>query len=114
MSAHLRACLDDVLERSRADLEALARIPSLSCDPAHAADVRRAVEEVARHARDAGAADTEIVDAGGAPALIAHWPAPEDAPTVLLYAHADVQPTGPVEQWTSPPFEPTERGARLY
>jgi acetylornithine deacetylase/succinyl-diaminopimelate desuccinylase-like protein len=110
----LRVLLADVLPASRTDLEALARIPSISSDEAHASDVRAAIERVRELAEDAGAQRTDVVDAGGHPALIAHWPAPEGQPTVLLYAHADVQPTGPVEEWTSPPFEPTERAGRLY
>src|SRR4051794_12580131 len=113
-SADLRAALTSVLPGSHADLVGLARIPSISCDPSHAADVRAAAELVARHATDAGAASVDIVDAGGAPAVIATWPPPPGAPTVLLYAHLDVQPTGPLEEWTSPPFEPTERDGRLY
>ncbi len=100
---------------ARADLEALVRLPTVSSNAARADDVRRAVDVVAGHARDAGAADVQVVSAdGGQPALIATWPAPEGAPTVLLYAHLDVQPTGPAEEWTSPPFEPTERDGRLY
>ena len=111
----IRSALATVLPGARSDLEALVRVPSLSCDEAHAADVQAAAEVVAGHARDAGAADVQIVSAeGGAPAVIATWPAPEGAPTVLLYAHMDVQPTGPLEEWTSPPFEPTERDGRLY
>ena len=110
----LAAALDDVLPGARADLEALVRIPSLSADPGRAADVRRAADEVAAHARAAGGRDVTVVDAGGAPAVLATWPAPEGAPTVLLYAHLDVQPTGPLSEWTSPPFEPTEREGRLY
>lgn len=103
------------LPGARADLERLVRIPSVWALPAHADDVRRSAGAVAELARDAGAADVEIVAAdGGAPAVLAHWPAPEGTPTVLLYAHHDVQPTGGDEHWTSPPFEPTERAGRLY
>lgn len=110
----LRALIADVLPASRADLEALARIPSISSEPEHESDVRAALDRVAQLAGDAGAQQVDVVAAGGHPALIAHWPAPEGMPTVLLYAHADVQPTGPLEEWTSPPFEPTERDGRLY
>ena len=111
----LRHSVAAVLPQAQRDLVELAQVPSLSCDPAHAADVRRAAELVAAHAQAAGAADVQIVAAeGGAPAVLASWPAPLGAPTVLLYAHLDVQPTGPVQEWTSPPFEPTERDGRLY
>lgn len=110
----LRSALAEVLPDARRDLEDLVRIPSLSCDPGSAAEVRRAADVVAAHAGAAGAADVQVVSAGGAPAVIAIWPAPEGAPTVLLYAHLDVQPTGPLSEWTTPPFEPTERDGRLY
>ena len=111
----LLAAVRRELPRARADLEALARVPSISADPAHAVDVTAAVQIAGRWATEAGAAEVEIVSAaGGLPALIATWPAPPGAPTVLLYAHLDVQPTGPEGEWTSPPFEPTERDGRLY
>ena len=110
----IASALTDVLPGARADLEALARVPSISADPARAGDVARAAALVADHARDACAADVQVLSAGGAPAVVATWPAPAGAPTVLLYAHLDVQPTGPAAQWTSPPFEPTERDGRLY
>lgn len=113
--ADLRAAVDRVLPSVRADLDTLIRIPSISADPAHETDVRASAERVAELARGAGAAEADVVAVdGGAPAVIAHWPAPPGAPTVLLYAHHDVQPTGPVEEWTSPPFEPTERNGRLH
>ena len=110
----LRTALADVLPGARADLERLVAVPSISADPAHETDVRAAADLVAELARDAGARSVEVVAAGGAPAVLASWPAPPGAPTVLLYAHLDVQPTGPEQEWTSPPFVPTERDGRLY
>jgi acetylornithine deacetylase/succinyl-diaminopimelate desuccinylase-like protein len=99
---------------ARAVLEELVRIPSISSSPEYAGDVDAVIDRVADLARQTGAAQVDVVRSGGQPAVIASWPAPAGAPTVLLYAHADVQPTGPVEQWTSAPFEPTERDGRLY
>lgn len=111
----LPAAVDAVLPAARAELESLVRIPSIWADPRHAEDTRRSAERVAELARAAGAADvTTIAAEGGAPAVVARWPAPAGQPTVLLYAHHDVQPTGGDEHWTSPPFEPTERDGRLY
>ena len=115
MSEQLRDAVRREMPRARADLEDLVRVPTLSADPAHAADVAEAVQRAAALAGEAGAADVRTVQVdGGQPALVATWPAPEGAKTVLLYAHLDVQPTGPAEQWTSPPFTPTERDGRLY
>ena len=113
--ADLRAAVEQQLPGARADLERLVRIPSIWADPAHADDTHRSAEAVAELARGAGAADVAVVTADdGAPAVLAHWPAPPGAPTVLLYAHHDVQPTGGDDLWTSPPFAPTERDGRLY
>ena len=100
--ADLRAAVEQQLPGARADLERLVRIPSIWADPAHADDTHRSAEAVAELARGAGAADVAVVAAdGGAPAVLAHWPAPPGAPTVLLYAHHDVQPTGGDELWTA-------------
>jgi len=110
----LSAAIDRVLPSVRADLEDLIRIPSVSYEAARAGDVQRSAEATAA-LFEAEGFTVRIVRAGeGAPAVIAKKPAPAGKPTVLLYAHHDVQPTGPVEQWTSDPFEPTERGDRLY
>lgn len=112
--ADLTSRVHDLLPSVIDDLVSLARIPSIWAQPEHHDDVRRSAVEVERLLREAGFARTKIVEAGGAPAVIAHHPAPPGAPTVLLYAHHDVQPTGDPALWTSPPFEPTRRGDRLY
>ena len=103
-----------VLPSVRADLEDLVRIESVWADPDRRDEVRRSARAVADLLSAAGFADVEIVSEGGAPAVIARHPAPPGAPTVLLYAHHDVQPEGDPAQWDSPPFEPAERDGRLY
>lgn len=108
--ARVRELLPDI----RRDLEALVRIESVWSDPARRDEVHRSADAVATLLRDAGFGSVEIVSEGGAPAVIAHHPAPAGAPTVLLYAHHDVQPEGDSAQWDSPPFTPTERDGRLY
>ena len=104
----------DVLPAVRRDLEDLVRIESVWADPERRGEVQRSADAVAKLLSDAGFGDVQIVSEGGAPAVIARHPAPPGAPTVLLYAHHDVQPEGDHEQWHSPPFQPTERDGRLY
>ena len=105
----VRALLPDI----RADLETLTRIPSVSLDAFDQAHVEASASAVAELLRAEGLA-VEIVREGGRPAVIGHVDGPEGAPTVLLYAHHDVQPPGDAADWDSPPFEPTERDGRLY
>lgn len=112
--ADLSARLDAVLPRVREDLTSLVAIPSISSDPGHADDVCRSAEFVADQLRDIGCPEVEVVAEGGHPAVIGRFPAPEGAPTVTLYAHHDVQPTGDVDAWTTAPFDATERNGRLY
>jgi acetylornithine deacetylase/succinyl-diaminopimelate desuccinylase-like protein len=110
----LRDSLRAVLPSVRADLEALVRIPSVSLLPEHAADVRRSATAVADLFAGEGF-DVQLVAIGdAAPAVLARRPAPAGRPTVLLYAHHDVQPAGNESDWDSPPFNPTEREGRLY
>ncbi|GAB3793401.1 dipeptidase [Nocardioides ungokensis] len=111
----IRARVTEILPGIRRDLEDLVRIESVSADPARASEVQRSAEAVAELFRAEKFESVEIVSAdGGAPAVIAHKPGPEGAPTVLLYAHHDVQPENDHAEWDSPPFEPTERDGRLY
>lgn len=104
----------ELLSSVRRDLEDLVRIESVWADPARRGEVQKCAQAVADLLSQAGFGDVRIVSEGGAPAVIAHHPAPAGAPTVLLYAHHDVQPEGDRSQWASPPFEPTERAGRLY
>ncbi len=111
----IRARVTDVLPGVRRDLEDLVRIESVSADPARRGEVERSAEAVRRLFEAEGLSTTVVRHgADGPPAVIARRPAPEGAPTVLLYAHHDVQPENDHADWDSPPFEPTERGERLY
>jgi acetylornithine deacetylase/succinyl-diaminopimelate desuccinylase-like protein len=113
--------MSDLVERVRAvlpsvreDLEDLVRIQSVWADPGRRDEVHKSAQAVFDLFTGVGFTDVRIVSEGGAPAVIARHPAPPGAPTVLLYAHHDVQPEGDPQQWQSAPFEPTERDGRLY
>ncbi|MFC2686583.1 MAG: dipeptidase [Arachnia propionica] len=106
--------VERVLPSSIADLHRLISIPSISSMPEHDADVAACADAVSGLFRDLGASEVKLLDGGGKPAVWANFPGPEGTPTVLLYAHYDVQPTGDADAWTSPAFEPTERDGRLY
>jgi len=114
--------VDRDFEHTVTQLEDLVRIPSVSWpafDPKHLDD---SAEHVANLLRELGVFDLVDVrcakegntDVWGKPAVIAHRPAKNGKPTVLLYAHHDVQPPGDEENWDTPPFEPTRKGDRLY
>lgn len=112
----VRAAVERELPGVLADLERLVAIQSVSADPQRQDQVRASAEFVAQMLTEAGAAEVDISQAdGGQPAVIAHFPAPEGAPTVCLYAHHDVQPEGDPELWDSgDPFVVTREGDRLY
>jgi acetylornithine deacetylase/succinyl-diaminopimelate desuccinylase-like protein len=112
--AQVRDAVARELPGVRADLERLVRIPGIAFDGFDHTQVERSAQAVAELLRDAGLPDVQVVRAGGQPAVIGRHPAPPGAPTVLLYAHHDVQPIGDAAQWRSAPFEPVERSGRLY
>ncbi|MEJ2579644.1 MAG: M20/M25/M40 family metallo-hydrolase [Kineosporiaceae bacterium] len=115
----LRARLAEVLPGTRADLEALVRIPGIAAPAFDPAPLDAGAAAVAELLRGSGVGDVEVLRATvdgrpGAPAVVGRIPAPAGAPTVLLYAHHDVQPPGEESTWTSPAFEPVERDGRLF
>jgi acetylornithine deacetylase/succinyl-diaminopimelate desuccinylase-like protein len=111
----LTAAVRQVLPSVRADLERLVRIPSVSADPAAAPQLQASAAEVAALLREAGLPEVDVLTVdGGHPAVLGRRPGPPGAPTVLLYAHHDVQPPGQRADWDSDPFEPAVRNGRLY
>ena len=106
--------IDANLGRYRDEVYDFLRIPSISAKREHADDTRRAAEWLSARLSEAGMA-SETHETAGHPIVLAEWlGAGADAPTVLIYGHYDVQPPEPLELWTSPPFEPTERDGRIY
>ena len=112
----IAATLAGRMPTHRADLEALVAIPSVSAEGFDPTQVRRSAEQVRDLLAARGWDNARLLELDGAhPAVYADWlGAGPDAPTVLLYAHHDVQPPGSALLWTSPPFEPTQRDGRLY
>jgi acetylornithine deacetylase/succinyl-diaminopimelate desuccinylase-like protein len=98
-----------------AELSEWCAIPSISGDPGHLTDVRRSAEHLAGLMEAAGLATDILAADGGLPAVYGEWlGAGVEAPTVTIYGHHDVQPVDPLEEWTTPPFEPTVRDGCLH
>jgi acetylornithine deacetylase/succinyl-diaminopimelate desuccinylase-like protein len=102
-------------EQALAQYEELLRIPSISNEPDHAADMQRNADWLIAELARIGMEGSRTLPNNGWPMVYAEWlNAGEDKPTVLIYAHYDVMPVGPLEEWISPPFEPTRRDGRIY
>mgnify|MGYP000845704475 FL=1 len=118
-SSVLKERLEEVFPSLLEELTQLVAIPSVSSDPAHAADVERSaahlrerLEALGMHARVLS--ETAADGTPGKPAVVARSPRIEGAPTVLLYAHHDVQPVGELDRWTLDPYRAQVRGDRIY
>ncbi len=104
----------DNQQRFLDELKDLLRIPSVSTLPEHAGDVRRAAEVLTHELRRIGLENVELIETHGHPLVYADWLHAPGKPICLCYGHYDVQPPDPLDEWVSPPFEPTERDGNLY
>ena len=110
---HERIAAD--MPRAITELEQLVRIPSMGYPAYDPANVRASAEATRDILAKAGAEDVRLLELdGGHPAVFGQLTGPEGAPTVLLYAHHDVQPEGPLDEWDTPPFEPVVKDGRMY
>jgi acetylornithine deacetylase/succinyl-diaminopimelate desuccinylase-like protein len=100
-------------ERLEEFLEFL-RIPTIGVLAAHHDDVRAGAEWIAARMRAIGREHVDISETGGHPVVYADWLHAEGAPTVIVYAHYDVQPVDPLELWVRPPFEPRVEAGRVF
>lgn len=107
------AYLDENRPRFESDLCDLLRIASISTDGQYQGDVLQAGQWVAEHFRAIGL-ETELIETDRHPIIYAESPPVDGAPTVLVYGHYDVQPPDPLDEWHTPPFEPTERDGNIY
>lgn len=117
MSEALQAALKEIATQAphyADDLMEFVRIPSVSTDAAHRADIDSAAEWIAARLRRANADSVKIVPSGGHPVVVANWRVDDSLPTVIIYGHYDVQPPEPLELWHSEPFEPEIRDGKVY
>ena len=101
-------------DRMLRELTEFLSIPSVSALPDHAADCRRAADWLMQELRRLGCPVVNLVEGQGHPVVWAEGPQVPGKPTLLIYGHYDVQPPDPLNEWSSPPFEPTVRDGKLY
>jgi succinyl-diaminopimelate desuccinylase len=107
------AYIDSHRQSFENDLAELLRIPSVSADSRQRAETRRAAEWIATQFKQLGLA-TELIETRGQPLVYAESPPVPGKPVALVYGHYDVQPPEPLEEWITPPFEPTVRNGNIY
>ena len=113
ISQPLKNYLNEHQERFTEELTDFLRIPSVSTSSAHKEDVRRAASFVVEKLQAAGL-ETELIETPRHPVVYGSYHVSDDAPTVLIYGHYDVQPPEPLELWNSPPFEPKIEEGVIY
>ena len=114
MSQATNTFVEQNRDRLLDELKEFLRIPSVSTLPEHVSDVHRAAEFVANSMKTVGLENVAIIPTAKHPLVYADWLHAPGKPTVLCYGHYDVQPPDPLNEWISPPFEPTVRDGNLY
>jgi acetylornithine deacetylase/succinyl-diaminopimelate desuccinylase-like protein len=118
LDARANSAVDDYIEQNRSrilnELQEYLRIPSVSTLPAHKSDVLNAAEFVAEKLRAAGLDNVRKIPTKGHPLIYGEWLRAPGKPTVLCYGHYDVQPPDPLNEWITPPFEPSVRGEDIF
>lgn len=106
--------IDENKERFLEHLKEMIRIPSISTQPSHKPDILKCAELEAKKFKAIGLENVRLIETKGNPLVYGDWCQAPAKPTLLIYGHYDVQPPDPLDQWTSPPFEPTVRNGNLY
>ncbi|MEW5718355.1 MAG: M20/M25/M40 family metallo-hydrolase [Chloroflexota bacterium] len=101
-------------ERYLAELKELLAIPSISTLSQHKPDIQRAAEWLTKQIAGMGFQNVAILPTTGHPAVYGEYLRAPGKPTILVYGHYDVQPVDPLNEWTTPPFEPTVRGENIF
>jgi acetylornithine deacetylase/succinyl-diaminopimelate desuccinylase-like protein len=112
--SQLSELLSDQHNQNVEELKELLRIPSISSLSEHKEDIQKAASWIANKLESIGLEHVEIIQTKGHPIIYADWLHQENATTVLVYGHYDVQPVDPVHLWETPPFEPTIRDEKIF
>lgn len=114
MTQDVKHYLQQNHERHIEELMEFIRIPSVSASSQHKSDMHKAAHWLAKQLTEAGLEHVQVLETEGHPVVYGDWLHAPGKPTALVYGHYDVQPADPLEQWTTPPFQPVIRDGRLY